>query len=105
MVPKTLPKIIKENCEEFVLKFKENLTEALPDKLYHKSDWKESEEKLVNITKGILDVLKDAWNNPAFSPQFVDSQSEGTYLLNIIVPMIRAALVDLSFGKSSYIST
>jgi hypothetical protein len=48
---------------------------------------------------------RDIWKNPVFGPKLVKSQSEGTYMTNMIVPMIRASLKDLPIGKSGYIST
>ncbi|CAG8656147.1 3309_t:CDS:2, partial [Paraglomus brasilianum] len=62
-------------------------------------------EILKEVTKEILNTVKDIWNNPAFGPNFVDSLNEGTYVSNVVVPLIRATLKNLPFGKSSFIST
>jgi hypothetical protein len=51
----------------------------------------------------IILYRRDIWKNPAFSPKLVKSQSEGTYMTDIIVPMIRTSLKDLLIGKSDYI--
>src|ERR1044071_1777772 len=60
---------------------------------------------LFEITFNIILYRRDIWKNPAFGPKLVKSQSEGTYMINVIVPMIRASLKDLPIGKSGYIST
>ncbi|CAG8836846.1 22972_t:CDS:2, partial [Gigaspora margarita] len=44
--------------------------DILPSKLKHDGSWKEPDEKLSEVTSGILHTLNDAWNNPAFSPEF-----------------------------------
>ena len=46
----------------------------------------------------------NTWANPAFSPEFIKSQSEGTYVTDIIVPSIKAALDGLLY-QQSFIST
>ncbi|CAG8608630.1 11834_t:CDS:2, partial [Diversispora eburnea] len=66
---------------------------------------KESEESIVNVTKEILSVLKDIWNNFTFSSEFAKTLSEGTYQLTIILPAIRASLKNLPIGDSFFIST
>ncbi|CAG8677903.1 14932_t:CDS:2, partial [Racocetra persica] len=89
MIPKSLLSIVRETCEEFVLCYNEHQMEemeVLPEKLENDKSWKEGCETLEKMTKGILSVLNDAWDNPAFSPEFVESQN-------------------LPFGKSSYVST
>ncbi|CAG8732892.1 16554_t:CDS:1, partial [Funneliformis mosseae] len=47
----------------------------------------------------------DSWNNPAFEANFVKSLNEGTYVINVIVPAIRAILKNLPLGKSTFISS
>jgi len=104
MVPPNLP-IIREMCREFVTGFDRHQTEDIPRLLKHDVSWKESVEILKEVTKEILNTVKDIWNNPAFGPNFVDSLNEGTYVSNVVVPLIRATLKNLPFGKSSFIST
>ncbi|CAG8734634.1 16857_t:CDS:2 [Acaulospora morrowiae] len=104
MVPPNLP-IIREMCREFVTGFDRHQTEDIPRLLKHDVSWKESVEVLKEVTKEILSTVKDIWNNPAFGPNFVDSLNEGTYISNVVVPLIRATLKNLPFGKSSFIST
>ena len=60
---------------------------------------------LFEITFNIIFYRRDVWKNPAFGPKLVKPQSEGTYMTDVIVPMIRASLKDLPIGKSGYIST
>ncbi|CAG8715384.1 14434_t:CDS:2, partial [Racocetra persica] len=105
MVPSSLSQIIRDKCNEFVEDFVDEDMDILPRKLKHDGSWKEPDEKLLEVASGILHTLNDAWNNPAFSPEFAKLQSEGTYVTNIIVPAIRASLKDLPFGKSTFIST
>ncbi|CAG8555083.1 8114_t:CDS:2, partial [Acaulospora morrowiae] len=54
--------------------------------------WKESNEKL-------------AKNNSAFNLEFAESQSEGTYVNNVILPTIQATLKCLPLGKSTFVSS
>ena len=104
MVPPNLP-IIREMCNEFVTGFDKHQTEDIPRLLKHDVNWKESVEVLREVTKGVLNTIKDIWKNPAFGPNFVGSLNEGTYVSNVVVPLIRAALKNLPYGKSSFIST
>ncbi|GET03516.1 hypothetical protein GLOIN_2v1779907 [Rhizophagus clarus] len=76
MVPSSLPRIIWEKCEEFVVNFAEN-------------------EELADVTSRILGSLNNSWNNPAFSSEFAKSQNKGTYVTNVIVPAIQATLKGL----------
>ncbi|CAG8779487.1 13432_t:CDS:2, partial [Acaulospora colombiana] len=80
--------------------------EDIPRLLKHDVSWKEPVEILKEVTKEILSTIKDILDNPAFGPDFVDSLNEGTYVSNVVVPFIRAALKNLPFGgESSFIST
>ncbi|CAG8694630.1 hypothetical protein RhiirA5_504674 [Rhizophagus irregularis] len=105
MVPTTLPGFIRKKCNEFVRDFASRDTNKLPRALLHDGRWKESNEKLAEITDGILETLNDSWNNSAFSPEEAEVLNEGTYLTNLIVPAIRASLKNLPHGKFTYIST
>ncbi|CAG8632032.1 2634_t:CDS:2, partial [Paraglomus occultum] len=62
--------------------------------------WKKSNEK-----NGRSHGRGDVWKNPAFGSKLAKEQSEGTYMTDVIVPMIRASLKGLPIGKSGYIST
>src|SRR5215216_3799801 len=105
MVPLSLPQIIREKCEEFVISFIESDMNILPQKLSHNGEWKESDEELAEVTSRILGSLNDSWNNLAFSSEFAKSQNKGTYVTNVIVPAIQATLKGLPLGRSSYVST
>ncbi|CAG8670818.1 4300_t:CDS:2, partial [Dentiscutata heterogama] len=72
--------------------------------IVQRKEWKESGPELANVTEKILDSL-DAWNNPAFSPEFEELQNEGTYVNNVILPAICAALKCLPLRKSTYVSS
>ena len=61
----------------------------LPQKLSHNGEWKESDEELADVTSRILSSLNDLWNNSAFNFKFTKSQNENTYVINVIVPVIR----------------
>ena len=85
MVPPSLPQIIREKCEEFVVSFTESDMNILPQKLLHNGEWIESDEELAEVSTRILSSLNNSWNNPAFSSEFTKSQNEGTYVTNVIV--------------------
>jgi len=47
----------------------------------------------------------NVWANPAFgSDEFIKSHSEGTYITDIIIPLIQAALKGLPY-KQAFVST
>ncbi|CAH1769155.1 12349_t:CDS:2, partial [Entrophospora sp. SA101] len=99
-----LPHSIKITCDEFLTNYDDGSMEIPSQKLSYKN-WREKEEVLRDITLRILDTLKEIWKNPAFSYKFAKTQSEGTYIADVIIPVIRATLKDLPIGKSAYIST
>ncbi|CAI2195951.1 13882_t:CDS:2, partial [Funneliformis geosporum] len=88
-----IPKIIQEKCNSFVEKFTIERSDELLPKISHNKIWKESEEVLVKITGEILNTL------PAFTPKFENTQSKGTYVTDIIVPLLRATLKKLPIRK------
>ncbi|CAG8595614.1 12936_t:CDS:2 [Ambispora gerdemannii] len=100
----SLPHSIERACDIFLTNYDDGSTEIPPQKLSYKN-WRESKEVLRDIAVRILDTLGEIWKNPAFSPKFAKTQSEGTYVADIIVPIIRATLKDLPIGKSAYVST
>ena len=57
MVPTILPGFIRKKCNEFVRDFASRDTNKLPRALLHDGRWKESNEKLAEITDGILETL------------------------------------------------
>ncbi|CAG8786100.1 13759_t:CDS:2, partial [Acaulospora morrowiae] len=58
---------------------------------------KESDDRLAIVAERILNTLNDIWNNQAFGSEFANSLNEGTYVSNVILPVIRATLQDLPF--------
>ncbi|CAB5384967.1 unnamed protein product [Rhizophagus irregularis] len=60
MVPSSLPQIIWEKCDEFVVNFAESNISVLPQKLSHNGEWKESDEELADVTSRILGSLNDS---------------------------------------------
>ncbi|CAG8652043.1 10617_t:CDS:2, partial [Paraglomus occultum] len=60
-----------------------------------------SESESIKIAERILSVLGEIWsnNNPAFATSTSrNQQSEGTYVTDVIVPLLRASLENLPNG-------
>ncbi|CAG8612612.1 6284_t:CDS:2, partial [Paraglomus brasilianum] len=52
------------------------------------------------ITGRILSILGDVWNNPAFENSSTrKEQNEGTYVTDVIMPLLRASLEDMPNGR------
>ncbi|CAG8447442.1 5179_t:CDS:2, partial [Dentiscutata heterogama] len=67
--------------------------------IFHNKNWKESEAELVKVTDRILSTLGEMWSNPAFSTHASCSeQSEGTYVTEVIIPLLRSSLGNLPNG-------
>ncbi|CAG8709893.1 36272_t:CDS:2, partial [Gigaspora margarita] len=98
------PSFVEELCNEFAENINENIIDTSIPVLSHNGLMKEGEAVLRGVTSRILGMLEGVWENPAFDKKFLKSQSEGTYVNNIIVPMIRAALKDLPYKESVYVS-
>ncbi|CAG8685732.1 5566_t:CDS:1, partial [Ambispora leptoticha] len=96
--------MVQEMCREFALDFNRHQIKMKPAKLIYDEDWKESKEDIKRVIKEILNVLKDIWNNSAFSSELAKTLNEGTYQLIVIVSAIRALLKNLPIGDS-FIST
>ncbi|RIA88823.1 hypothetical protein C1645_825758 [Glomus cerebriforme] len=98
--------IVKEMCENFITSFvNHNIQNTIPDKLIHDGSWKESEEKITDVIKEVLILLKDIWINLVFNSELVKSLNEGTYQSTVILLSIRAILKTLPFRLFSFIST
>jgi len=54
--------------------------------------WRETNEELADITTGILESLNIIWRNPAFEAQYAKTQSEGTYVTDVIIPLLHMTL-------------
>ncbi|CAJ0834495.1 3529_t:CDS:2, partial [Entrophospora sp. SA101] len=98
------PHRIRDVCDEFVMTYSNTLYEEIPIELSH-GNWDESEEVLEEIASGILDIIGDVWRNPAFGNKFIKSQNEGTYVTDIIVPMVKASLKKLPIKSFAFVST
>ena len=105
MIPETIPPMIQEKCNKFVSNFPTRSVSRLPHGLSHTGDRKESEEKLIEVAIKILEALKNILCNPAFHPKFVETLNEGTYVNNVVVPLIHATLFNNPFGESAFITT
>ncbi|RIB05617.1 hypothetical protein C2G38_2219192 [Gigaspora rosea] len=67
--------------------------------IIHNSLWKEKEFEILKTTNRILNVLGEIWCNPAFATSTSrNQQSEGTYIADIIVPLLRTNLENLPNG-------
>ncbi|RGB22759.1 hypothetical protein C1646_775574 [Rhizophagus diaphanus] len=65
----------------------------------HDNTWKEDDSDLLKITGRILDVLGEIWSNPIYAISTSHNvQSEGTYITDVIVPLLHASLVNLPNG-------
>ncbi|RIB25839.1 hypothetical protein C2G38_403387 [Gigaspora rosea] len=100
------PSFVAELCNEFVEKISDDeITDVSIEELSHDNCMKECDEVLQEVTSKILETLETVWETPAFIKRFIKSQSEGTYVTDVIVPIIRAALKDLPIKKSIFVST
>ncbi|CAJ0846539.1 8293_t:CDS:2, partial [Entrophospora sp. SA101] len=71
MVPPTIP-VVQEMCTKFVSNFVEPREYTIAE-VAHDGTWKESNEVLLGVATGILDVLNNSWKNSAFAPEFESS--------------------------------
>ncbi|RGB23294.1 hypothetical protein C1646_774727, partial [Rhizophagus diaphanus] len=91
---------VTSRCDEFVNNFNNNneVPEVLRN-IVHNKKWKEDDDKLIERTVRILSILGEIWKNPVFTTSEMRSfQSEGTFLTDVIVPLLRASLGDLPNG-------
>ncbi|CAG8666287.1 10955_t:CDS:2, partial [Acaulospora morrowiae] len=100
----TTPLRIKDVCNGFVMSYNNTMYEEVPIELSH-GNWDESEEDVVGIASGILDTIGSIWRNPAFGEKFAKSQNEGTYVMDIIVSVVKASLENLSIKSFAFVST
>ncbi|RHZ47607.1 hypothetical protein Glove_575g27 [Diversispora epigaea] len=94
-----VPRLISSRVDEFVENFdKIDNSNHIRNIVYDKL-WKEDEFELLKTAERILGVLGDVWCNPAFSTRAMSNvQSEGTYITDVIMPLLRASLSDLPNG-------
>ncbi|RHZ48169.1 hypothetical protein Glove_557g24 [Diversispora epigaea] len=94
-----VPDSVVAKCNEFVINFNNFDTSLVIRNIFHNKNWKETEAELIKISGRILETLSEIWNNPAFSTNASRSeQSEGTYITDVIIPLIRSSLGDLPNG-------
>lgn len=91
-----LPNSVISKCSEFVENFRNiNVPRDMGD-IIHNNLWKENEFELSKTANRILNVLGEIWCNPAFATSTSrNQQSEGTYVTDVIVPLLRASLKNL----------
>ncbi|GES99013.1 hypothetical protein GLOIN_2v1632380 [Rhizophagus clarus] len=84
----------------------ENMKCTLPESvisnrnIVHDKTWKENISALEKRAERILSVLGDIWNNPAFENSTTrKEQSEGTYITDVVIPLLRASLEDMPNGN------
>ncbi|KAF0553182.1 hypothetical protein F8M41_020566 [Gigaspora margarita] len=100
------PSFVAELCNKFIENISDDdITDVSIEELSHDNCMKESDEVLQEVTSRILEILETVWEAPAFSKRFIKSQSEGTYVTDVIVPIIRAALKNLPIKNSIFVST
>ncbi|CAG8620090.1 5681_t:CDS:2, partial [Paraglomus occultum] len=87
------PLRIRDVCNEFVMSYNNIMYDEVTIEFSHGS-WIESEE-----------ILEIVWRNPAFGEKFAKSQSEGTYVTDIIVPVVKASLKKLPIKSFAFVST
>ncbi|KAF0388109.1 hypothetical protein F8M41_011131 [Gigaspora margarita] len=67
--------------------------------LTHDKTWKENVFEFEKVAKRILSTLGEIWKNPAFETSMSrNEQSEVTYILDVIMPLLRATLRNLPNG-------
>ncbi|GES80357.1 hypothetical protein GLOIN_2v1776328 [Rhizophagus clarus] len=90
---------IVAKCVNFVEVFNNTKNARSMKNILHNKKWKESETDLVKITERILGIISEIWSNPAFMTSTSRSeQSEGTYIADVIIPLLRTSLSDLPNG-------
>ncbi|CAH1769266.1 13216_t:CDS:2, partial [Entrophospora sp. SA101] len=98
------PSSIKEICYAFVEGFDKDEPEILQQKWHRNCTWRETNEELADITTGILESLNIIWRNPAFEAQYAKTQSEGTYVTDVIIPLLHMSLKKLPIRNTAFIS-
>lgn len=94
-----VPDLIVGKCDDFVNNFTNlNASRAMRNIFYNKN-WKESEAELVKVTDRIFNTLGKIWCNPAFlTHASCSEQSEGIYVTEVIIPLLRSSLGNLPNG-------
>ena len=109
-------------CNEFISNFNNSNTLLVMRNIFHDKRWKEDESTIIKITECILGTLLsnfqiigiyfctflihfyqpcpctpcisgEIWNNPAFMTSTSrNEQSEGTYITDVIIPLLQSSL-------------
>ncbi|CAG8769446.1 hypothetical protein C2G38_684751 [Gigaspora rosea] len=96
----TVSESVKAKCDEFVGNFNNSVTSQATRNNFHNKTWKESDRKLLEITEHTLNTHGEIWCNPAFeSSVSLSEQSEGIYISDIIMPLLRSNLGNLLNGS------
>ncbi|CAG8718914.1 25294_t:CDS:2, partial [Racocetra persica] len=107
MKPK-LPSEIVTKCVRFAHEYKNrhDKVDNFRLNLVHDASWKDGIPKQKKIVDDILAVIDETWNNPMYSEvEFRNKINEGTYVADIVLPLIRASLNSLQCGGHTYITT
>ncbi|CAG8548429.1 20246_t:CDS:2, partial [Racocetra persica] len=103
MKPK-LPSEIAMKCVKFAHEYK-NRHDKFDNfrlNLVHDASWKDGISKQEKVVDNILAVIDETWNNPMYSEaEFRNKINKGTYVADIVLPLIRASLN----GLQCYITT
>ncbi|UZO29336.1 uncharacterized protein OCT59_022815 [Rhizophagus irregularis] len=84
---------------DFLENFEVLSTHKIVENAKHDNKWKEDDSDLLKITGRILDVLGEIWSSPIYATSTSrNKQSEGTYITDVIVPLLRASLANLPNG-------
>ncbi|CAB5203919.1 unnamed protein product [Rhizophagus irregularis] len=95
----TSPKLVVKKCEDFLENFEVLSTHKIVENAKHDNKWKEDDSDLLKITGRILDVLGEIWSSPIYATSTSrNKQSEGTYITDVIVPLLCASLANLPNG-------
>ncbi|CAG8564746.1 7563_t:CDS:2 [Funneliformis mosseae] len=91
-----LPDSVIAKCINFVKVFNNTKNAGSMKNILYNKKWKESETDLVKITERILGIISEIWSNPEFmTSTSCSEQSEGTYIADVIIPLLRTSLSDL----------
>ncbi|CAG8561819.1 23745_t:CDS:2 [Gigaspora rosea] len=94
----TVSESVKAKCDEFGSNFNNSDTSQATRNIFHDKTWKESDRKLLEITERTLNTLLSSIPIPNSVSR--SEQSEGTYISDIIMPLLRFSLGNLLNGST-----
>ncbi|CAH1759350.1 11996_t:CDS:2, partial [Entrophospora sp. SA101] len=98
-----IPESVYSKCDKLIRNFHKSEIPNQLKNILHDKTWKENETDLGKRVERIFAVLKEVSNNPAFETgESRKEQSEGTYIADVVVPLLRATLEDLPNGTPEY---